>query len=166
MAARRKPPIALAVAVFLAATAGVGLAAASTAETPTRQQIAQALTCQCGCGLTVANCNHPNCNFSVPLRAQIDSMIGRGLNRAQIIGLFRARYGEKILSAPTTEGFNLLAWVMPFAAIMLGGGLITLAAMRWHRAAPAPDADAPALPERPLDRELRRRLDAELKEQL
>jgi hypothetical protein len=29
------------------------------------QEIAEALTCQCGCGLTVANCNHPNCSFSV-----------------------------------------------------------------------------------------------------
>ncbi len=165
MPSRRKAARMFAAAMFLAAAA-IAFARASAAERPTRQQIAQALTCQCGCGLTVANCNHPNCNFSVPLRTEIDSMIGRRMDRAQIVGFFRAKYGEKILSAPTTEGFNLLAWVMPFAAIALGGGLIALAALRWHRAAPPSEPDAPALPERPLDRELRRRLDAELKEQL
>jgi cytochrome c-type biogenesis protein CcmH len=165
MAPRRTASRAMAAAMFIAAAA-IALAGASAAERPTQQQVAQALTCQCGCGLTVANCNHPSCNFSVPLRTQIDSMIGRGMGRAQIIGFFRAKYGEKILSAPTTEGFNLLAWVMPFAAIVLGGVLIAVAAMRWHRPAPEPAPEAMPITERPLDRELRRRLDAELKEQL
>ncbi len=166
MVPRRKAPRMLVAAMFLAAAA-IAVAGASAAERPTTEQIAQGLTCQCGCGLTVANCNHPSCNFSVPLRAQIDSMIGRGMDRARIIGWFRAKYGEKILSAPTTEGFNLLAWVIPFAAIVLGGAIVAFAAMRWHRAAaPAPASGDTPLTERPLDRELRRRLEAELKEQL
>jgi cytochrome c-type biogenesis protein CcmH len=166
VAPRRTAPRAFAAAILIAAAA-LALAGASAAERPTQQQVAQALTCQCGCGLTVANCNHPNCNFSVPMRSQIDSMIGRGMDRAQIVGFFRAKYGEKILSAPTTEGFNLLAWVMPFAVIVLGGGLVVFAAMRWHRSAASPaETNESSLPERPLDRELRRRLDADLKEQL
>jgi cytochrome c-type biogenesis protein CcmH len=165
LAPRRKTPRAFAAAMLIA-MAAIVLAGASASERPTQQQIAQGLTCQCGCGLTVANCNHPSCNFSVPMRSEIDSMIGRGMTRAQIIGFYRAKYGEKILSAPTTEGFNLLAWVMPFIAIVLGGGLIAFAAKRWHRPVPPPEPDAPSLPERPLDRELRKRLDADLKEQL
>jgi cytochrome c-type biogenesis protein CcmH len=165
MAPRRKTPRAFAAAILIA-VAAIALAGASASERPTQQQIAQGLTCQCGCGLTVANCNHPSCNFSVPMRSEIDSMIGRGMSRAQIIGFYRAKYGEKILSAPTTEGFNLLAWVMPFVAIVLGGGLIAFAARRWHRPVHPPEPTAPSLPERPLDRELRKRLDADLKEQL
>ncbi|MGC1191918.1 MAG: hypothetical protein WA861_15095, partial [Candidatus Binatus sp.] len=45
-------------------------------ETPTNSQVSEGLTCQCGCGLTVANCNMPTCGFSVPMRAEIDRMIG------------------------------------------------------------------------------------------
>jgi cytochrome c-type biogenesis protein CcmH len=96
------------------------------------QEIAEGLTCQCGCGLTVANCNHPNCSFSVPMREHIDTMLAHGMGRAEIIAYFRKQYGEKILSAPTTQGFNLLAWTMPFVALVLGGGLVVLMMGRWR----------------------------------
>ena len=97
-----------------------------------RQEIAEGLTCQCGCGLTVANCNHPNCSFSVPMREHIDTMLAHGMGRAEIIAYFRKQYGEKILSAPTTQGFNLLAWTMPFVALLVGGGLVVLMMGRWR----------------------------------
>src|ERR1700691_60276 len=96
------------------------------------QEIAEGLTCQCGCGLTVANCNHPNCTFSVPMREHIDSMLAHGMGRAEIIAYFRKQYGEKILSAPTTQGFNLLAWTMPFVALIVGGGLVVMMMGRWR----------------------------------
>jgi cytochrome c-type biogenesis protein CcmH len=102
-----------------------------------RQEIAEGLTCQCGCGLTVANCNHPNCSFSVPMREHIDTMLAHGMGRAQIIAYFRKQYGEKILSAPTTQGFNLLAWTMPFAALLVGGGLVVLMMGRWRGGPPS-----------------------------
>jgi len=93
------------------------------AETTTNEQVSQSLTCQCGCGLTVANCNMPTCSFSVPTRLEIDRMIGNGMGRAQIIAFYRHKYGEKVLSAPTAEGFNLLAWTMPFIALVVGGSI-------------------------------------------
>jgi len=102
------------------------------AAATSRQEIAEGLTCQCGCGLTVANCNHPNCSFSVPMREHIDTMLAHGMGRAEVIAYFRKQYGEKILSAPTTQGFNLLAWAMPFAALVVGGGLIVLMMGRWR----------------------------------
>jgi cytochrome c-type biogenesis protein CcmH len=145
------------------------------AAATSRQEIAEGLTCQCGCGLTVANCNHPNCSFSVPTRERIDTMLAHGMGRAEIIAYFRKQYGEKILSAPTTQGFNLLAWTMPFAALLVGGGLVVLMMGRWRGGPPAipqspggsgsgnsdnsrkSDASASALRER-LERELRERL--------
>ena len=102
------------------------------AAAPSGQEIAEGLTCQCGCGLTVANCNHPNCSFSVPMRERIDTMLAHGKGRAEIISYFRKQYGEKILSAPTTQGFNLLAWTMPFVALLVGGGLVVLMMGRWR----------------------------------
>jgi len=156
-------------AVILIASLSLGVLsarAAQHAERTSEAQVAQALTCQCGCGLTVANCNMPTCGFSVPLRIQIEGMIGKGMSRAQIVAFFRHQYGEKILSAPTTEGFNLLAWAMPFIALLLGGGLIAIAAKRWHHAplveAAGDDREPPREPA--FDPELRRKLAAELKE--
>jgi cytochrome c-type biogenesis protein CcmH len=135
------------------------------AETPTNSQVSEGLTCQCGCGLTVANCNMPTCGFSVPMRHEIDRMIGEGKTRAQIIAFYRRQYGEKVLSAPTTEGFNLLAWTMPFIALALGGGLMAIAVGRWRsRASSAPDDSKPDAEPAAFDPELRRKLEKELEE--
>ena len=135
------------------------------AETPTNSQVSEGLTCQCGCGLTVANCNMPTCGFSVPMRREIDRMIGEGKTRAQIIAFYRHQYGEKVLSAPTTEGFNLLAWTMPFIALALGGGLMAIAVGRWHTRKPfAPSDSIPDAAPASFDPELRRKLEKELEE--
>ena len=96
------------------------------------------------------------------MRHEIDSMIGKGMTRAQIVAFYRRQYGEKVLSAPTTEGFNLLAWMMPFIALVLGGGLMMLAVGRWHSSAPS-DSKPGAQP-LSFDPELRRRLEKELEE--
>jgi cytochrome c-type biogenesis protein CcmH len=138
------------------------------AATTTDQEVAEALTCQCGCGLTVANCNHPNCEFSVPTRHKIEAMLGRGMGRAEIIAYFRKQYGEKILSAPTTQGFNLLAWTMPFVALLLGAVLVVVVMGRW-RSAP-PSASIPPPSKDPDDVQfspaMRARLERELRERI
>jgi cytochrome c-type biogenesis protein CcmH/NrfF len=148
---------------------------AASAGPASRQEIAEALTCQCGCGLTVANCNHPNCSFSVPTRERIDAMLAQGMGRAEIIPYFRKQYGEKILSAPTMQGFNLLAWTMPFIALLAGGGIIVMVMDRWRTrgamSSDSPDAPAPVSSDKSnttaqFDRTLRERLERELKERI
>ncbi len=86
------------------------------------------------------------------------------MGRAQIIAFYRHKYGEKVLSAPTTEGFNLLAWTMPFIALVVGGGLIVLAFGRWRTAPPLLPAGANPAGAPSFDPELRRRLEMELQE--
>ncbi len=135
------------------------------ATRPNAEQVAQGLTCQCGCGLTVANCNMPTCSFSVPTRAHIQEMIDQGQSQAEIISFYRHKFGEKVLSAPTTEGFNLLAWITPFGALLIGAGLIIFTAQRWRR---APDSSSPepvrSPPDAPtFDPELRRKLAEDLR---
>src|ERR1700723_2081798 len=151
-------PCALAIPMVIAA-----------APTVSVQEVSEGLTCQCGCGLTVANCNHPNCEFSVPVRNQIDGMLKRGLSGPEVIAYFRGKYGEKILSAPTTQGFNLLAWIMPFAAILAGGALIAITVGRWRAksppSTPAPGAGA-GVAGGDFDPELRRRLERELRDRI
>jgi cytochrome c-type biogenesis protein CcmH len=159
-----------AVAIVLAAASMGWLLTASrgsAAVRPTVNGVAEGLTCQCGCGLTVANCNHPTCEFAVPARAQIGKMIDEGRTRAEIIAFYRDKYGEKVLSAPTTQGFNLLAWIMPFVAIAIGGVFIGFAARRWRSKGsgkPAEDSSGARESRAQFDPELKRRLEDEVRE--
>jgi cytochrome c-type biogenesis protein CcmH len=145
--------------VVLVALALVTAAAATGAE-PTQQEIEESLTCQCGCGLTVHSCNHLNCGSGEPMKAEIRERLARGESKQQILDAFRARYGEKVLSSPTFQGFNWLAWIMPFAVVLAAGTVLAVAIGRRVRAtaAEAPPAPPPAAG----DPTLRARLDREL----
>ena len=90
-------------------------------------------------------------------------MIAKGMSRQRIIAVFRGQYGEKILSAPTVEGFNLLAWIIPFAAVFAGCFLIVGAVGRW-RANAAPNSSDPDDGRPPYDPELKQRLERDLRE--
>jgi len=142
------------------------LAAPVAAQGPSFQELEESLTCQCGCGLTVHSCNHLQCGSALPLRQEIREQMTLGKNKEEILSHFAGKYGEKILSAPTTTGFNLTAWVMPFAMVALGAIFVTLTLLRWTRRnraaaatrpAPAPGGETPAAAsahERILEREL------------
>ncbi|HZP40685.1 MAG TPA: cytochrome c-type biogenesis protein CcmH, partial [Candidatus Binatia bacterium] len=122
----------------------------------------EALTCQCGCGLTVHACNHLQCPSGEPMKKEIAERLARGEGRETILAAFRARYGEKVLSAPTFRGFNWLAWLTPFAAVLLGALLVARVIRRWVRDTPA-GATAPPRAA-PGDPALRERLARELAE--
>jgi cytochrome c-type biogenesis protein CcmH len=151
-------PLLLALLLVLAQ----GPAWAATA--PSFQEIEESLTCQCGCGLTVHSCNHLQCPSAIPLRQEIREQMAKGLGKSDILSYFQEKYGEKILSSPTTTGFNLAAWVTPFVLLLFGSAFVVVTLRRWQRAGarPGPTPAAPAGPagartdlERQLDRELR-----------
>ncbi len=135
-------------------------------DPPSFQAIEESLTCQCGCGLTVHSCNHLQCPSALPLRQEIREQMGLGLDQAQILAHFQEKYGEKILSSPTTSGFNLAAWTTPFVMLLVGGALVMLTLRRWLRAsanrakaAPATAPTATTAPRTDLERQLDRELD-------
>jgi cytochrome c-type biogenesis protein CcmH len=113
------------------------------------QDLEESLTCQCGCGLTVHSCNHLQCPSAIPLRAEIREQMAQGKNKTAILAYFKDKYGEKILSAPTTTGFNLIAWIAPFVVIGVGGVFLGITLKRWSgRGRPAPEV-GPAPPPQP-----------------
>jgi cytochrome c-type biogenesis protein CcmH len=124
----------------------------------TTKEIEEALTCQCGCGLTVHSCNHLQCGSGIPLKQEVSSFVSQGLPRDEILVRFRDKYGEKILAAPTTEGFNLAAWVLPFVVLAFGAGLVAVTVRRWTAREPAVSAESG------LDVAERQRLDRALRE--
>ena len=161
--ARRARAALLALAVLLLAASPVWFApAVARAEIATQYQVETDLTCQCGCGLTVHSCNHLNCGSGIPLKKEIAEQIAAGTSREDILSYFSKKYGEKILSSPTTTGFNIAAWTVPFAVIALGGLIIGVVLVRWRRASGGADAPVAAAPPSATDPDLKAKLDREL----
>lgn len=98
-----------------------------------QREVEERLACQCGCGLTVHTCNHLQCSFAVPVREDIHKSLAAGQSEDEIIARYVAEYGEKVLSAPTREGFNLLAWWGPYGALVAGGLGLWYAIRRLNR---------------------------------
>jgi cytochrome c-type biogenesis protein CcmH len=96
-------------------------------------EVEESLACQCSCGLTVHSCNHLQCSFAVPAKQTIGEQLGQGTTKEVILQSFVTKYGEKVLSAPTTTGFNLAAWITPFLALIVGGVAVSLVSLRWSR---------------------------------
>lgn len=145
--------------LLVAAVAAPAAARRARAQ-PTQQEIEEALTCQCGCGLTVHSCNHLNCGSGEPIKAEIRERLQRGESKQQILEAFRLRHGEKVLSSPTFQGFNWLAWITPFAAVLAAGTALVVTIRRrgqaTARAGGTPSVEAAG------DGALRARLDREL----
>jgi len=73
------------------------------------------MMCQCGCGQVLLECNHVSCPVSPVMRDELTNNIASGLNDSLVLQSFVQKYGAVVLAAPTTTGFDLLAWIMPFA---------------------------------------------------
>ena len=145
---------------------GVALPAAGAAEPTPQQAIETRLMCYCGCAdLTVRVCT---CGTADAIRAEIADRLARGETPEAVVAAFVARHGEQILSAPTKEGFNLVAWVAPFAVLIAAGGLLVLAVRRWGAAgastAPTPAGPGGAAPPGGIDRDLLQRVEREIRE--
>ncbi len=95
-------------------------------------EIAQELTCTCGCNMVVSACEGTmDCGAAADIKNQILEKLSIGQSKEEIIAFFVSRYGEKILSAPTKRGFNLMAWVLPFAAVIFGIGAVYALLKDW-----------------------------------
>jgi cytochrome c-type biogenesis protein CcmH/NrfF len=80
------------------------------------------LMCTCGCGQVLLECNHVGCTYSDRMRGELMARINKGDNDSMVLQWFVQKYGSTVLAAPTTTGFNRVAWIMPFAAF--GGGIV------------------------------------------
>ena len=131
---------------------------------PSQRDIEESLTCQCGCGLTVHSCNHIQCGSGEPIKKEISERLARGESKEQILDAFTKKFGEKVLSSPTMQGFNTLAWIMPFAAVLTAGAILAMVIQRRTRMAAPPPAppSRPAPPGTQPDDPLRARLAREL----
>jgi len=79
--------------------------------------------CQCGCSQLLGECDHVGCPDRDKELGDLSALIATGSSDQQVMDQFVAKYGATVLAAPTTKGFDLVAWIAPFAvfaAALLG----------------------------------------------
>jgi cytochrome c-type biogenesis protein CcmH len=92
------------------------------------------------------------------MKAYIRERIAAGETEAEIKAELVDQFGEGVLAEPPKRGFNLLAWLLPIAGILVGAVVVGALAWSWSRRRGPPDAEEAE----ELDPELERRVDDEL----
>jgi cytochrome c-type biogenesis protein CcmH/NrfF len=122
--------VAVSAAVFL--LLGAGDPAARFSE------IGHQMMCVCGCNQILLECNHVGCPASDGMRNELMASVTRGDSDSLVEQGFVQKYGPTVLAAPTTKGFDRVAYITPFAALILSLGLMVLVIRSWkNRAAPS-----------------------------
>ena len=67
------------------------------------------------------------------MRNELAAGIERGDSDDLVLQSFVQKYGATILAAPTTTGFNRVAWVMPFLALAAGLSVAIFFIRRWGK---------------------------------
>src|SRR5436190_19439718 len=110
----------------------IGLLGAGDGDAARFKALGQKMMCPCGCNQMLLECNHVGCPDSDGMRAKLAASVQRGDPDDTILRSFVEDYGNTVLAAPTTTGFNLVAWIMPFAVLLAGGGLAVFMVRRWQ----------------------------------
>jgi cytochrome c-type biogenesis protein CcmH len=63
----------------------------------------------------------------------IRHLIAQGLTKEQIKDRLVAEYGDEVLATPSDSGFDLAAWLVPGAAIVIAAVAIAIGLRRWRR---------------------------------
>jgi cytochrome c-type biogenesis protein CcmH/NrfF len=93
------------------------------------------MMCACGCGQILIECNHLGCPDSGPMLDELRADIARGDGDNAILIAFQNKYGPTILAAPMFTKFNMVAWIVPPALLLLGITGTVVLVRRWRRRA-------------------------------
>jgi cytochrome c-type biogenesis protein CcmH len=96
-------------------------------------RLGRELICMCGCTQTLVGCNHLNCPYRGPMTQQLTAAVDRGDSDKTITQFFVQTYGTLVLAAPTNRGFDRIAWVMPYLALLIGMTLVVSIVWMWRK---------------------------------
>lgn len=151
----------LLVVLVLAAALLAPVAAQASEERPTLAEIEAEVYCPT-CKTLLSLSNAP---VAERMRDFIRERIAAGDTKSEIKAALVADFGEAVLAAPPKEGFNLLAWVLPFVGVAVAGSVVGVLVVRWRRSSRAREeagSERSGTSAETLDPELERRLDEEL----
>jgi cytochrome c-type biogenesis protein CcmH/NrfF len=110
----------------------------------------------------------PSCHGLQEQTPKLEKFLAAGMTRDEVRRAFVADYGSQaILMEPLDEGFNRLAWLLPYVFGIVGLGLVLAVARRWSGGPRADGASVDAPPgegEPAADAALAEKLDDELRD--
>jgi cytochrome c-type biogenesis protein CcmH/NrfF len=90
------------------------------------------LMCVCSCNQVLLECNHVGCSYSDRMRGELAAALDRADSDDLVLQSFVQKYGPTVLLAPTATGFNRVAWVIPYLALVLGLTTVVLIVRAWR----------------------------------
>jgi cytochrome c-type biogenesis protein CcmH/NrfF len=111
---------------------GVLLFAGAGDDSARFNDLGHRLMCACGCRQILLECNHVGCAYSDRMRAELVAAVDRGDNDDLTLQSFVQKYGPTVLAAPTKTGFDRVAWITPYVALVLGLGLVGFLVRAWR----------------------------------
>jgi cytochrome c-type biogenesis protein CcmH/NrfF len=95
-------------------------------------ELGHRMMCVCGCSQILLECNHVGCKYSDNMRGELMAALDRGDSDDLLLQSFVQKYGTTVIAAPTSTGFNRVAWVMPYLALVLGIVTVVLIVGAWN----------------------------------
>jgi cytochrome c-type biogenesis protein CcmH len=105
------------------------------------QDVASQLICPVCQGESVAS---SPATIAQQMRTVIRQQLQEGKSEAQVIQYFKERYGPQIVWTPQWQGFDLVAWLVPIALLLLGVIILFYVLRSWRAAALAGTANEDA----------------------
>ena len=94
-------------------------------------ELGHQMICTCSCNQVLLECNHVGCTVSTQMEGELRAAIDGGDSNHAILRNFVTKYGPTVLAAPTGNGFNLVAWVIPGVIFLLATLGTALLIRKW-----------------------------------
>jgi hypothetical protein len=115
------------------------------------ERLGSKIMCTCSCAQMLLKCNHVGCPNSDRMIGELHALTGTGggpgggsgpsagrfsslkplSDDEAVLNWFRRTWGVTAVVEPGTHGLELWAWIVPFAAFVMGLGLVGFTAYRW-----------------------------------
>jgi cytochrome c-type biogenesis protein CcmH/NrfF len=119
----------------------IGLLVGADGQAVRFQKLGDKIMCTCSCGQMLLKCNHVGCPNSARMIAQLHDQLGdgrpasadAGKSDEDVLNFFRTEWGVTAVVEPSQHGFELLAWILPFAGLIVGAILLLVVVTKWKR---------------------------------
>ncbi|SRR6266481_6282620 len=95
------------------------------------QSVGSKIMCSCGCSQMLLKCNHIGCPNSAQMLKELRAGVNQSNNDEDVLNWFRKTWGITAVVEPAMHGFELLAWVLPFAGLGLGFLMVLVVIRSW-----------------------------------
>ncbi|HWH56519.1 MAG TPA: cytochrome c-type biogenesis protein CcmH [Terriglobales bacterium] len=112
---------------------GVLLLMGASDNSSRTDRLGHQMMCMCSCSQILMECNHVGCTYSDTMRNELTAGVDAGKSDSEVLAMFVEKYGTTVLAAPTHSGFDRVAWLLPYIALIVGLGGVAFVVRAWHK---------------------------------